>query len=220
MARKSSSSTPPSLKQSVLGFTSNKRTSSNSNSNSKGKQIQKHLVRTISTPTKSARSSFSGSDQGPIEVCSSEDEIANDEHAKRNITNLKDIALTKKSIGKGKVDADILRSAENVGAAHEGKNLDTQDRDGRWTKHYRAVKKTMGSVEPIHAGKHTKVHHILRIFDLSYQYGPCIGVSRLERWERASALGLHPPTEVHEILLTDQGRDQDEFSQTVFYGEV
>jgi len=111
--------------------------------------------------------------------------------------------------------------AQNVGAgAGEGEKLDLQDKSGRWRKHYRAVKVKMGSVEPIHSGNQTKVHHILRVFDLSYQYGPCIGVSRLERWERASALGLNPPNEVHEILLTKQGREQDELSNTVFYGEV
>lgn len=30
----------------------------------------------------------------------------------------------------------------------------------------------------------------------SYEYGPCAGVTRLERWERADALGLKPPPEV------------------------
>lgn len=70
----------------------------------------------------------------------------------------------------------------------------------------------------VHAEDQTPVHHILRIFDLyvtdptavtglksntgyvrvllsrSYEYGPCIGVTRLERWERAAALGLNPPS--------------------------
>jgi hypothetical protein len=27
----------------------------------------------------------------------------------------------------------------------------------------------------------------------SYEYGPCIGVTRLQRWERAEALDLNPP---------------------------
>lgn len=33
----------------------------------------------------------------------------------------------------------------------------------------------------------------LREFDLSSKYGPCMGISRLERWERAAKLGLEPP---------------------------
>ena len=30
----------------------------------------------------------------------------------------------------------------------------------------------------------------------SYNYGPCIGTTRIQRWQRAKALGLNPPIEV------------------------
>lgn len=36
-----------------------------------------------------------------------------------------------------------------------------------------------------------------RLLDRNYDYGPCVGVTRLERWERAQALGLNPPSEVN-----------------------
>ncbi|KAL2870662.1 putative DNA polymerase delta subunit 4 [Aspergillus lucknowensis] len=42
---------------------------------------------------------------------------------------------------------------------------------------------------------------ILRHFDLSSQYGPCIGIARLKRWRRADSLKLNPPIEVLSILL-------------------
>lgn len=42
---------------------------------------------------------------------------------------------------------------------------------------------------------------VLRHFDLSSQYGPCIGISRIKRWRRAYALELEPPIEVLAILL-------------------
>ncbi|KAL1971356.1 hypothetical protein VTN77DRAFT_308 [Rasamsonia byssochlamydoides] len=45
---------------------------------------------------------------------------------------------------------------------------------------------------------------ILRHFDLSSQYGPCIGISRLKRWRRAHMLNLNPPLEVLAVLLKDQ----------------
>ncbi|OAP62696.1 hypothetical protein AYL99_01923 [Fonsecaea erecta] len=45
---------------------------------------------------------------------------------------------------------------------------------------------------------------ILRHFDLSSQYGPCIGISRLQRWRRANTLGLEPPVEVLAVLLREQ----------------
>ncbi|KAK9144100.1 hypothetical protein Sjap_004003 [Stephania japonica] len=37
---------------------------------------------------------------------------------------------------------------------------------------------------------------LLREFDMNMAYGPCIGMSRLNRWERAHKLGLNPPEEV------------------------
>ena len=42
---------------------------------------------------------------------------------------------------------------------------------------------------------------ILRVFDLSASYGPCVGVTRLQRWERAKKWGLNPPEEVSDFSL-------------------
>lgn len=36
---------------------------------------------------------------------------------------------------------------------------------------------------------------------MTAKYGPCVGISRLDRWKRAQKLGLEPPEEV--IFLTD-----------------
>lgn len=38
----------------------------------------------------------------------------------------------------------------------------------------------------------------------SDQYGPCVGVTRIERWERASMLGLNPPPEVSSMVIASQ----------------
>ncbi|KAJ5497467.1 hypothetical protein N7463_009454 [Penicillium fimorum] len=42
---------------------------------------------------------------------------------------------------------------------------------------------------------------ILRHFDLSSQYGPCVGIARVKRWRRANQLKLNPPIEVLAVLL-------------------
>lgn len=47
---------------------------------------------------------------------------------------------------------------------------------------------------------------ILRHFDLSSQYGPCIGIARLNRWLRASRLDLNPPIEVLAVLLREEAK--------------
>lgn len=52
---------------------------------------------------------------------------------------------------------------------------------------------------PVHSKDETEYTKVLRKFDLSYEFGPCVGVSRLERWKRAEALGLEPPVKVCSI---------------------
>ena len=50
-----------------------------------------------------------------------------------------------------------------------------------------------------------RIDRILRVFDLNANYGPCTGMTRLERWERAHDIGEEPPVEIAEILNTRQG---------------
>ncbi|KAI4238256.1 MAG: hypothetical protein L6R40_005796 [Gallowayella cf. fulva] len=45
---------------------------------------------------------------------------------------------------------------------------------------------------------------ILRHFDLSSQYGPCVGIPRMRRWKRAEGLGLKPPIEVLAVLVREE----------------
>ncbi|KAK6008008.1 hypothetical protein QM012_004822 [Aureobasidium pullulans] len=49
---------------------------------------------------------------------------------------------------------------------------------------------------------------ILREFDMSGQYGPCIGIARVKRWRRAKSLGLNPPIEVLAVLLKASDKDK------------
>ncbi|KAI0422527.1 DNA polymerase delta, subunit 4-domain-containing protein [Xylaria grammica] len=47
---------------------------------------------------------------------------------------------------------------------------------------------------------------ILRYWDVSSQYGPCIGINRLKRWQRADKLGLSPPVEVLAVLMREEDK--------------
>lgn len=40
----------------------------------------------------------------------------------------------------------------------------------------------------------------LRQFDMNFLFGPCVGMSRRRRWERAARFELHPPEQVSNIL--------------------
>lgn len=48
---------------------------------------------------------------------------------------------------------------------------------------------------------------ILKNFDLTLEFGPCTGITRLERWERAQKHGLNPPNEVKDILLKNKDEE-------------
>ncbi|XP_045171346.2 DNA polymerase delta subunit 4-like [Mercenaria mercenaria] len=43
---------------------------------------------------------------------------------------------------------------------------------------------------------------MLKDFDLNWEYGPSMGISRLERWNRAEKHGLNPAPEVKQLLIT------------------
>ncbi|RXW11386.1 hypothetical protein EST38_g14468 [Candolleomyces aberdarensis] len=83
------------------------------------------------------------------------------------------------------------------------------------------TREKMGHMRPTHVLKdQNRVDDILRIFDMNYEYGPCIGMTRLERWERAKAIGLSPPTEVYDILMTQEGLTDSRYSESVLAGQV
>ncbi|XP_060908938.1 DNA polymerase delta subunit 4 isoform X2 [Labrus mixtus] len=54
----------------------------------------------------------------------------------------------------------------------------------------------------------------LKQFDLDWRFGPCTGISRLQRWERAKLHGLNPPEEIRELLLKTQ--TDPEYTQSLW----
>ncbi|KAJ3560843.1 hypothetical protein NP233_g10569 [Leucocoprinus birnbaumii] len=98
----------------------------------------------------------------------------------------------------------------------ERPELNTKDK--KWRKLIVDAKAKRNGLPLAHGNKEDEISQVLRVFDLNYDYGPCIGVSRLERWERAHALGLNPPLEIRDILSTRQGVEVH--SNNVFHGEV
>ncbi|KAK3124030.1 hypothetical protein QOZ80_8AG0639490 [Eleusine coracana subsp. coracana] len=48
----------------------------------------------------------------------------------------------------------------------------------------------------------------LRRFDMDMAYGPCIGVTRLRRWERAAAMGLSPPPRLRDLMTMVRQQQQ------------
>ncbi|KII86053.1 hypothetical protein PLICRDRAFT_31554 [Plicaturopsis crispa FD-325 SS-3] len=195
---KKSTSSTPTLKQGTILFQT-KRTSSN----------------TIKKPTR-AQSAQSAKPSPPETI--SIDSSSSDEESPE-VSDVQEAPVFRSRAGRENSDRAPGAGAKGK-APRQSISLDLEDRAGKWNKHLGAVRAKMGNLEPIHAEGQTKVHHILRVFDLSDEYGPCIGVTRMQRWERANALGLNPPSEVREILSTKQAIEQPQFSHCVFEGEV
>ena len=47
----------------------------------------------------------------------------------------------------------------------------------------------------------------LKSFDMDATYGPCLGITRMQRWERAVKWGLQPPEEVKALLQAGAAGD-------------
>lgn len=197
------------MKQGTLNFTSSKRTSFVVDAKSKKPATSRQLKHAEEKPTITEDGDEPNTAQ--IETSSDEDSPA--------------IVPSKRS--RGSLSKRGLRGAkstpkrtEEIPTTPERETLDVEDKAGRYRKYYNEVREKMGYVNPIHAGGQNKIHLMLRYFDLSYEYGPCVGMTRLERWERAETLGLRPPPEVRQILLTKEGSEKEEYVQCVLYGEV
>ncbi|KAF4869848.1 DNA polymerase delta subunit 4 [Colletotrichum siamense] len=75
--------------------------------------------------------------------------------------------------------------------------------DAQINKYWKAIEAER--IAPrVHQKDVTLAEKVLRYFDVSSQYGPCIGLQRMKRWERADRLGLNPPIEVLAVLLKEE----------------
>ncbi|KAI9632352.1 DNA polymerase delta, subunit 4-domain-containing protein [Dioszegia hungarica] len=117
-------------------------------------------------------------------------------------------------------DEAVVIHPESALKAGERRKLDVKSK--KWDTALKDARGAMGTKTPIHAGPdtHNNVHHILRVFDMTAKYGPCVGITRLARWERAQKWGLSPPDEVREILTTVEGVEDVTYRETVLHGWV
>jgi len=83
------------------------------------------------------------------------------------------------------------------------------------SEYYTSLRKKNGfsQVKLIHS-LGDKSDYCLKMFDLNPLYGPCTGMTRLERWDRAYELDLAPPPEIREILADQSKLDN------IFHGRI
>ncbi|OCB87655.1 hypothetical protein A7U60_g5181 [Sanghuangporus baumii] len=229
MAPKSKSSSGPVLKQGTLSFASAKR-----GSTAAGKANTLKASPPVSSVKphggeKREPSSRTASISSTVNASSSTDSNTDDDIVlvtptveQRSSKRRKTANGQPKNVYKaaGAVRKAATNDSDTSSDEEEQVDLKVLEKNPRIQRLYNQTRTRMGDVPPVHAEKQTKIHHILRVFDTSYEYGPCIGMTRLQRWERAHALGLNPPPEVREILLSKQGLEEDEFKQCVFYDDI
>lgn len=77
------------------------------------------------------------------------------------------------------------------------------------------------SIAPnVHPEEVNNCEKILKNFDFTVDFGPVVGLTRLERWERANKLGLNPPAVVKKILETKQGETEEVYKQSYLFGQL
>ncbi|WWD16744.1 hypothetical protein CI109_101175 [Kwoniella shandongensis] len=113
---------------------------------------------------------------------------------------------------------DATKPKPDAQSSQKRRQLDVKSKE--WKGLMKEAKEAMGGMKPIHAGPetHNDVHHILRVFDMTSKYGPVVGITRLQRWERAKKWGLNPPEEIRTILTTEQGEDDVTYRENVLHG--
>eukprot|EP00892_Ulva_mutabilis_P001519 jgi/Ulvmu1/11368/UM075_0030.1 len=60
--------------------------------------------------------------------------------------------------------------------------------------------------------------HILEQFDFDTKFGPCCGMTRIERWDRAQRFDLNPPPQVQQILTRLDSADDAQ--NCIWHGRV
>ncbi|KAI6023945.1 hypothetical protein BKA83DRAFT_679686 [Pisolithus microcarpus] len=133
---------------------------------------------------------------------------------------------------RGSREKHAPKKEEGFPSTPEPERLDTEDKAGRYHR------EKMGYAHPIHGNGGNKIIQMLRFFDMTYEYGPCVGMTRLERWERAEGFGSQPTSrgehqtpairthadspvyQVRQILSTKEGMEKEEYAQCVLFGEV
>ncbi|KAH7155102.1 DNA polymerase delta, subunit 4-domain-containing protein [Dactylonectria estremocensis] len=100
---------------------------------------------------------------------------------------------------------EAVPEVEEAPATSEAELRAEQITDAQIKKYWKAIEDQWKSPR-VHQQGLSLQEKVLRYFDVSSQYGPCIGTPRIKRWQRAERLGLNPPVEVLAVLLNEENK--------------
>ncbi|KAK8038733.1 hypothetical protein PG993_007144 [Apiospora rasikravindrae] len=180
------------------------RRSARSSSQTGGKQstLSFHNRVTKAVPKSSKNLVSSPSKQSPLSKhvisASQEEEEAKAEPAKEDIV-IDDATVESEPGEPSQVAEEDDEAVEKTDAELRAEKITGRQVDQYWRKleGERIAKR-------VHQEDLSQAEKVLRYFDVSSQYGPCVGITRLRRWQRADKLGLNPPPEVLAVLLKEE----------------
>ena len=94
--------------------------------------------------------------------------------------------------------SSTAKATANVVPAKSEKKRQENDREDEELRREKLVR--VGSQGGYACEDVDEVEEVLRGFDLDIKFGPCTGMTRMERWNRAEKLGLCPPTSIRSLL--------------------
>ncbi|KAK7052312.1 DNA polymerase delta subunit 4 [Favolaschia claudopus] len=199
-----------SLKQSTLSFSASKRTASGTQKvPQRGPSISRRTIDIDRDEIEVDDVELSSDDEDEIEFVDSDREEP-PEKKSRTMKSKSTVTLIK-----------AVRPREEATSTVRAPLDQLNQKDKRWSNLFSDADSKRGKVvKPIHGENQDKFHNALRLFDLSYEYGPCVGVTRLQRWERAEKMGLNPPLEIHDILTSAPGQKEISYTMSVFHDQV
>ncbi|KAL8647630.1 MAG: hypothetical protein Q9210_005440, partial [Variospora velana] len=110
------------------------------------------------------------------------------------------------ALAEGRREADAARAVRQRQGGEQDDDAEEKARkvSEAAVKRYWRAKEGERKAPRVHQQQLSLHEKILRHFDLSSQYGPCVGIPRVRRWKRAQGLGLQPPIEVLAVLVKER----------------
>ncbi|KAI0484381.1 DNA polymerase delta, subunit 4-domain-containing protein [Xylariaceae sp. FL0804] len=123
--------------------------------------------------------------------------------AAANTTTTSDVEIEEDDDDEDKAVAAAPAAAEEEEAKSEAERRAEQVTDAQIAAYWRATERER-SARRVHQEGLSLAEKVLRHWDVSSQYGPCVGIGRARRWRRADRLGLRPPPEVLAVLAREE----------------
>ncbi|CAJ2511368.1 Uu.00g069930.m01.CDS01 [Anthostomella pinea] len=119
-----------------------------------------------------------------------------------------DIDVEDEDVDVTKAQVEEAEAPEKTEAELRAEKVSDRQIDQYWRQLERERK-----TKRVHQGDLALAEKVLRYWDVSSQYGPCVGISRMKRWQRAERLGLNPPVEVLAVLMKEESRGAQGFEK-------